>query len=91
MDQLTKSLISGVVQAAMEHGPNVSPLEGVDPKGRFDVLASRMIERVVNTSGKPGLTAAYGGLKPTVDTVLAKLFNQPKPKKPRKRRAKHVR
>lgn len=44
-----------------------NPLTGVDPSGRLDVLASRLLERAVGMSGSPLLTALYRVGKDSLD------------------------
>jgi hypothetical protein len=50
-----------------------SPLEGVDPAGRIDVLASGLLARMAEQCG-PDVARAYPMVKPVIDTAIARVF-----------------
>lgn len=54
-------------------GKTPSPLDGVDPTGRLDVLISGVIERAASQVN-PEIRTLYPAIKPAVDSVLLGLF-----------------
>lgn len=84
---LGKSIAREVVQGVITFGPKVSPLDGVNPQGRVDVLASRLLERTVVTSCGPVARGLYPHLKPAIDDLIVNAVRMfgPKPTKPVKR------
>lgn len=67
-------------------GELVSPLEGQDPAGRVDVLASRIVEKMVNASNNPEIKRWFSLGKPLLDQELAKRLGPLSVKKFERRR-----
>jgi len=81
---LGQAMLTEAVSGAVDLAPKVSPLQGVDPRGRVDVLASRLLERVVVTSCGPMVAGAYPRLKPAIDDLIVKALKQFAPGSPAK-------
>ena len=64
----------------------VNPLTGADPSGRLDVLASRVLERLVGMSGSPLLHDLYRIGKDSLDRDIHRALG-PRSLPPAARRA----
>jgi hypothetical protein len=79
LDNLGKEIFTEAVKGVVACAPTTSPLDGADPRGRVDVLVSRIAERVVVGSG--GIAALfYPQLKPAVDVLIVSAVSAVRPK-----------
>jgi len=91
LSTLLPTVVNALVDEVAQSGPDCSPLAGVDPLGRADVAASRILERVAGGYG-PVAQQAYSRVKPSVDTLLEQTFKGTRfGKRPTRRQGKRVR